>query len=87
MEYNFIVYFELSSGSYRVWNYNTEELTTCFTLPDKISKFYMSGKQYTATDEDLIRYGKDLFSASEQLKTSKYFYFDYIKPDDLKNKW
>lgn len=81
MEYNYIVYFELSSGSYRVWNSATEAITTCFTLPDKISKFYMSGKQYTATDEDLVRYGKDLFSATEELKTSKHFYFDYIKPD------
>lgn len=84
MNKNYIVYFELSSGSFRVWHSDTETIETCFILPDKISKFYMSGKQYEATDKDLSRYGKDIYLASEELKTSKYFYFDYITPDLIK---
>ena len=75
----YIVYYKLNNHTFRAWNSKTETCYNIMTLPKHISNFNLS-KGYEPTDEDLKRYGQDLYLASEELKTSKLITFDYIKP-------
>jgi hypothetical protein len=77
MEY--IVYYKLKNNNFRSWNSKTETCSEISFLPNDISNFYLS-QGYDPTDEDLHRYGKDLYLASEELKTTKLITFDYIEP-------
>lgn len=77
---NYICYYELHDGCYRIINSKTEIIETVERLPWNISTFYLT-KPYDATSEDLLRYCKDILIASEQLKTNKLIKnFDYIQP-------
>ena len=62
---NYICYYELHDGCYRIINSKTEIIETVERLPWNISTFYLT-KPYGATSEDLLRYCKDIFFASEQ---------------------
>jgi len=77
MEY--IVYYKLNNNNFRCWNSKNDTCSEIKYLPSNISNFKMT-KGYEPNDEDLRRYGKDLYSASEELKTTKLITFDYIKP-------
>ena len=67
---NFIVYYKLHNNSFRAWNSKTDICYDIMILPKHISNFNLS-KGYEPTNEDLKRYGQDLYLASEELKTSK----------------
>ena len=80
----YIVYYKLNNHTFRAWNSKKEICYNIITLPNDISNFYLS-KGYDPTDEDLKRYGQDLYLASEELKTTKLISFDYIEPLNAKN--
>jgi hypothetical protein len=76
----YIVYYKLPSGGYRVCFSKTLEVFGCVRLPENISNFQMT-KQYDANDKSLIQYCIDLRIASDELKKTKELKgFDYIKP-------
>jgi hypothetical protein len=76
----YIVYYKLPSGGYRVCFSKTLEVHACDRLPEKFSNFQMT-KPYDANDECLIQYCKDIKIASDELKKTKELKgFDYIKP-------
>jgi hypothetical protein len=76
----YIVYYKLHSGGYRVCFSKTLQVHACDRLPEKFSNFQMT-KPYDATDECLIQYCKDVKLASDELKKTKELKgFDYIKP-------
>ena len=76
----YIVYYKLPSGGYRVCNSNNLEVHGCVRLPEKFSNFQMT-KPYDANDKSLIQYCKDIRIASDELKKTKELRgFDYIKP-------
>ena len=76
----YIVYYKLPSGGYRVCYSKTLEVFGCVRLPENISNFQMT-KPYDANDNSLIQYCKDIRIASDELKKTKELRgFDYIKP-------
>ena len=76
----YIVYYKLPSGGYRVCYSKTLDVHGCVRLPEKFSNFQMT-KPYDANDNSLIQYCKDIRIASDELKKTKELRgFDYIKP-------
>lgn len=84
MEIEYIIYYKLQNKNFRSWNSKTDTYSEIKRLPNNISKFKMT-KGYEPIDEDLKRYGQDLYLASEELKTTKLITFDYIKPFTTKD--
>ncbi len=77
---DYIVYYKLDNGGYRVCNSKKLTVFQCARLPENVSNFYLS-KPYDATDESLVQYCKDIKKASDELQTTKELKgFDYIKP-------
>jgi hypothetical protein len=76
---DFYVYYKQVDNDFCVLQYSTGKITIHSLIPKDLSHFELSGN-YEATEEDLVRYSKDLFFASEELKTSKFITFDYIQP-------
>ncbi len=78
---NFIVWFKLPNGYFRIFEHETQSLETV----DRLSKFEMNQFEYLTTkekrtDEDLIEYSKQIILDRNQLIISKYLMkpFDYF---------
>ena len=52
---NYLCYYKLHDGCYRIINSKTEIIETVERLPWNISSFFLT-KPYEATSEDLLRY-------------------------------
>ncbi len=71
------VYFKTSQNVFRV--FDGAELKTLIFLPLSSNNFYMT-KGYEATDEDLIRYYRDIKVASDELyRSDELREFNYLK--------
>ncbi len=78
---NFIVWFKLPNGYFRIFEHETQSLETV----DRLSKFEMNQFEYLTkkenrSDDDLIEYSKQIILDRNQLITSKYLTkpFDYF---------
>ncbi len=78
---NFIVWFKLQNGYFRIFEHETQNLETV----DRLSKFEMNQFEYLTkkenrTDEDLIEYSKQIILDRNQILTSKRLKmpFDYF---------
>jgi hypothetical protein len=76
---DYIIYYKLNNNNFRCWNSKTDICSEIEVLPTNVSRFKMT-KGYEPNDDDLRRYGKDIYLASEELKSTKLITFDYIKP-------
>ena len=76
---DFAVHYKKPDGTFRVWYSKTDEIITLNRMPNNISQFYMT-RGYEPTDKDLRKYAKDLYDATQEMKTSKIMTFDYIEP-------
>ena len=70
---------------FRVYNPEKDAFTTEDKVDANISSFYIRGKGYENTDEDLKRYYTDLKEASKELRDHQFFDkwkqgFDYVNP-------
>ncbi len=80
MSYNFIVYY-YQYQNYHIYNTLTKKITVKKTLPKKVNNFEMLGRNYKATEEDLIKYANDLIKANDEVnqylrsQNIKYDYF------------
>lgn len=86
MSYNFIVYY-FQCQSYHIYNTLTKKITLKKTLPKKVNNFEMLGRNYKATDEDLIKYANDLIKCNDEMNQylrSQNINYDYLK-SNIKN--
>lgn len=82
---NFISFYKNCDGSFRTYDFQSQQFDTVQYLPKQQSNFFISGK-YEPNDEELVRYANDLLTSAEQLKKSPHVkYFDYISPFQLRN--
>jgi hypothetical protein len=75
----FLVYYQLSNGKYRTYNYLSKEYKTINILPTDISNFYIpKNKKFKmlGNDEGLKTYAEKLYDSRTSLL--KYCKFDYI---------
>jgi hypothetical protein len=80
---DFFTYYINGSKMIRAYDTSTQIFSTISDLPKNKCNFYMT-KGYDATDDDLKRYAKDLYHASQEIKKSKSLKgFDYTSPSQL----
>lgn len=80
----YCVYFKTCDEMFRVC-FQDMTMKTLDRFPIDMSAFYMSGKAYTATDEGLMQYCKDIATSCEELEAQKALPFNYIQPFIMKN--
>jgi hypothetical protein len=75
---DYIIYYKLQSGRFRVFDNMTEDIET-FDLLDKKRHRYFLFKGYEASDEGLKEYAKDFNMWTYQLRHNKILIIDYTK--------
>jgi hypothetical protein len=80
MSRNYIIYYQLSNGEYRIYESETKQLKTIKLLPSKmdVSRFFVS-KGYSFDDDGLLNYVNDFEKWCMELKDNKILSIDYKK--------
>ena len=75
MNQKYFIRYKLGSGSFRIYNNETGEITTMKESPTKYDFFVQSG--YEASDEGLMEYAKDFKRWTEELYNNKVYKINY----------
>ena len=82
---DFYTYYVDNSKMIRAYDTSTKTFSNVSDLPKDKGNFYIT-KGYDATDDDLERYAKDLYKASQDIKKSEALKgFDYTSPTQLED--
>ena len=74
----YITYYKLKCGSFRVMKSENNELCTYERLPDSVVRKYHVFKGYEANDDGLIQYTNDFKTWCKELKNNDIYKLNYI---------